>query len=57
MDDHFIVDPVLMNSPLKFCASLTTVSRLISPLHSTSNDTAAGTGAIGGMVNVGVTIP
>jgi hypothetical protein len=39
----------LMKSPEKFCASLTTVARLISPLHSTSKDTVAGTGAIGGM--------
>lgn len=38
-----------MNSPEKFCASFTTVARLIGPLHSTSNDTVAGTGAIGGI--------
>jgi len=28
--DHFMVDPVLMKSPLKFCASLTIVARAIS---------------------------
>src|SRR5215475_10466694 len=48
-DDHLIVEPVLMKSPRKFCASFTTVARLISPLHSTSKDTVAGAGAIGGM--------
>jgi len=50
MDDQLDRRSGLMNSPLKFCASLTTAARLISPLHSTSNDTVAGTGAIGGMV-------
>jgi hypothetical protein len=29
-EDHFMVDPVLMKSPLKFCASLTIVARAIS---------------------------
>src|SRR5215469_9992067 len=48
-DDHLIVEPVLMKFPRKFCPSLTTVARLISPLHSTSKDTVAGTDAIGGM--------
>src|SRR5919202_5372861 len=57
MDDHLIVDPVLMNPPRNCCISLTTMARLISPLHSTSNETVAGAGATGGMVNVGVTIP
>src|ERR1700730_8955737 len=48
-DDHLMGDPVSMKSPEKFCVSLTTFARLITPLHSTSKETVARTGAMGGM--------
>src|SRR5262249_31167961 len=48
LDDHSIVAPVRTNLPVKPSISLVTVARSMTPPHSMSNETVAGTGATGG---------
>jgi len=49
LEDHAIVAPVRTNWPVKSSFSLVTIARSITPLHSMSNETIAGTGAIAGI--------
>ena len=57
MADQLIVPPVCTKVPRKFCISFTIFAELVMPLHSMSNDTVAGTGAMGGMPKLGNPCP